>query len=238
MPKDPLWGTVISTVGQGLGAYANSKQNNAQQQQQIEERRKQLEEQQRQFNANLAEQQRQANGQSAQKQYDSNVSTTTAYGDRAQGVNRELELLPLRDRASAMMQTMMGNPAQQTSPRSLAGGGTDALRGGAAPQMPYDLSALQKAAGSYQPGQGGMTGDVQKKLLEQYMNVPKAPTIDPVAAQAQVNPAQKLEGDLHNIDLALRAGGLPVGMIEQTLNKIRSAPPAQQQAMIQELLQG
>lgn len=239
MPIDPLVGTLISTVGQGASSYANSRADNARRQQEIEAERRRLAEQQRQFNANLAEQQRQEGNSSAQKAFDSNINATTSLGDRAQSVNRELELMPLRDRASAMMTKMMGQGASQSNPRSLAGGGTDALRGGSAPsQMPYDLGALQKAAGSYQPGDGGMTGDVQKELLKRYMTPQSAPTpTSPSAAPTQA-PAQKFEEDLQAADLAMRSKGIPVGMIEQTLKAIRSAPPQQQAQMLQHLLQG
>lgn len=223
MAIDPIWGTITSTLGKGIEGFAQSGERHKNEQQRIEEERRRLAEQQRQFNANLNEQQRQSNATAGNRQFDSNVNATTSYGDRAQSVNRELELLPLRDRAAAMMGTMMGQGVSPTAPRSLAGGGTDALRGGAAPQMPYDLEALQKAAGSYTPGQGGMTGEVQRELLEKYRDVPQAPGIAPVDNTQQEAAAQH-EKDLMAVDAVLKRMKTPSGEIQKILDDYRNNP--------------
>lgn len=182
------------------------------------QRARELAQQQQQFTANLGENQRQFNAGYGQKAFDQNLNANTAYGDRAQSVNRELETLPLRDKAQALLLQRMGAPAQQTTARSLAGGGTDALRGGGAPQMPYDLNAFKAQAEAYKPGDGGMTGDVQRQLLARYMNVPQAPSsadlpqgVDLNAIEAQV--AQALR--------QWEAQGMKVGDRERASNALR-----------------
>lgn len=167
------WAIAANVGGQLLGGLAQGQKSR----EDARERARQLAEEQRQFNARLGEDQRQFGVTSGQRQFDQNLSANTQYGDRAQNVNRELETLPMRDKAQALLLQRMGAPAQQTTARSLAGGGTDALRGGAAPAMPYDLNAFKAQAEAYKPGDGGMSGDVQRQLLARYMNVPTAPDV-------------------------------------------------------------
>lgn len=189
------------------------------------QRARELAQEQQQFTANLGENQRQFNAGYGQKAFDQNLNANTAYGDRAQSVNRELETLPMRDKAQALLMQRMGAPAQQTTARSLAGGGTDALRGGGAPQMPYDLNAFKAQAEAYKAGDGGMTGDVQRQLLARYMapptapsaaDLPKAQDINAIEAQVAQQMAQweaqgMKVGDRERAGIALRqrlmAGG-------------------------------
>lgn len=165
------WAIAADVGGKVLGGIAGGQKAR----EDARERARQLAEEQRQFNANLGENQRQFNAGYGQKTFDQNLNANTAYGDRAQSVNRELETLPMRDKAQALLMQRMGAPAQQTTARSLAGGGTDALRGGGQPQMPYDLNAFKAQAEAYKPGDGGMSGDVQRQLLARYMAPPSAP---------------------------------------------------------------
>ena len=142
------------------------------------QRARELAQEQQQFTANLGENQRQFNAGYGQKAFDQNLNANTAYGDRAQSVNRELETLPMRDKAQALLMQRMGAPAQQVQARSLAGG-TASLAGGTQPQgMPYNLEANRQQAANYKAGDGGMTGDVQKELLSRYMDVPKTPEME------------------------------------------------------------
>lgn len=168
------WGPTIAAVGSSVAGGIGKGQQNKQDQKQTAA---QLAEEQKRFNATFDEDRRRYNSDYAQKGFDQTINAQTQYGDRAQSVNRELEMLPMRDKASALLMQRMGNPAQQSAARSLAGG-TQELRGGTQPQMPYDLNANRAAAQNYKPGDGGMTGDVQKELLTRYMDVPKTPEME------------------------------------------------------------
>lgn len=208
------WGPAIVGVAGGAAKGVASAQGGRQN---AATDRARLAEEQRQFNAQFSENQRQYGGNYAQKGFDQNINAQTQYGDRAQSVNRELELLPMRDRASALMQQRMAAPARQTAPRSLAGG-TDSLRGGTAPQMPYDLDANRAQAQAYKAGDGGMTGDVQRQLLERYMNVPKSPEMPAAGMSPAEIEARVLEEDGRLVNLP---GDMAVGERERLLTLYR-----------------
>ena len=205
----------LDVGGKIIGGIAGARQAK----EDAKQRARELAMQQQNFAANLGENQRQFNAQYGQKAFDQNLNANTAYGDRAQAVNRELETLPMRDKAQALLLQRMGAPAQQTTARSFSGGaGTDALRGGALPQMPYDLNAFKAQAEAYKPGDGGMSGDVQRQLLARYMNVPTAPSAtdlpqgqDLAAIEAQV--AQALR--------QWESQGVKVGDRERMSNELR-----------------
>lgn len=219
------WAPIASVAGSAIGGYAQSKQQNADRVAQREQDRQRLAEEQRQFNTNLAEQQRQYGGNYQQKQYDQNTSTQMGYGDRAMSANRELELLPMRDKAAALMMQRMGTPAQQTSPRSLAGGGTDALRGGASPQMPYDLNANRASAQAYKAGDGGMTGNVQRELLQRYMDVPQSPDMPQAQGGGQAPGAQpeKESDKLRAMLVSMDQQGVPIQIRQQIGQALEAA---------------
>lgn len=212
--------TIISTVGSAVGGYSQAKQN-------AKDKAAQLAEEQRQFNANLANNQSQYAGNYAQKQYDQNTNATTSYGDRAAAMNRELQVLPAKDKAMALLMQRMGAPAQQTSLPNMTTGGTNALR--APVQMPYDLNAAAQQAAAYKPGDGGMTGDIQKQLLARYMNVPSAPNM-PTQTPTPDTPAV---AQLKTIIADMQAKGVPDQVIAHTqkllaneLAKAQTATPA------------
>ena len=169
------WGPTIAAVGSSVAGGIGKGQQNKQDQKMTAA---QLAEDQKRFNAQFDEDRRRYNSDYAQKGFDQTINAQSQYGDRAQSVNRELEMLPMRDKASALLMQRMGAPAQQVQARSLAGG-TASLAGGTQPQgMPYDLNAIRQQAANYKAGDGGMTGDVQKELLSRYMDVPKTPEME------------------------------------------------------------
>ena len=107
--------SVLGSVASGVAeAKARAEEN--------KNRARQLQAEQQQFNQKLGEDQRQFNNNFGQTQYKQNIDAQSQYGDRAQSVNRELEVLPMRDKAAALLMQRMGNPAVQTTARSLAGG--------------------------------------------------------------------------------------------------------------------
>lgn len=208
------WAIGASVLGSVASGVAESKARA----EENKNRARQLQAEQQQFNQKLGEDQRQFNNNFGQTQYKQNIDAQSQYGDRAQSVNRELEVLPMRDKAAALLMQRMGNPAVQTTARSLAGGGTDALRGGGLPQMPYDLNKQAQQAAAYKAGDGGMTGDVQKELLSRYMNVPKSPDMQQPTGP---NPAE-VEMKVANMLRQWEQQGMKVGDRERASNMYRT----------------
>lgn len=196
---------IISAVGGVFSNRAKAEQADRDRKQTARERADQLAEEQRQFNQSQAQNQQQFSSNYGLNASKANVDAQSAYGDRAQSVNRELEVLPARDQAMALLKQRMSAQPQQVQQRSLMGGqGTDSLRGSPTPQMPFDLNAMRDKAAAYKPGDGGMTGNVQTELLKRYMDVPKAPDMvaPPPATTASkgVDPHQALwDADYANV---------------------------------------
>ena len=220
------WGPTILSVGGSIASGIGQGQQNKQDQKMTAA---QLAEQQRQFNAQFGEDRRRYNSDYAQKGFDQTINAQTQYGDRAQSVNRELELLPMRDKASALLMQRMGAPAQQVQARSLAGG-TRELHGGTQPQgMPFDLNAIRQQAANYKAGDGGMTGDVQRELLSRYMNVPKTPEMEQpkIMTPAEIDYAVQLKDRQLSQDAALKAsmdqGHMSRGDIDRELQAYRAS---------------
>lgn len=222
MPFDP-WSLGTQVAGSVISSYAQGKQANSDRAAQREQDRQRLAEEQRQFNTKLAEDQRQYGGNYQQTQYKQNVDAQSQYGDRAQSVNRELEVLPMRDKAAALLMQRMGNPAVQTTARSLAGGGTDALRGGGLPQMPYDLNKQAQQAAAYKAGDGGMTGDVQKELLSRYMNVPKSPDMQAFTPQNTAPAVEKESDKIRAMLSSMDMQGVPRAIRQQVSKALEAA---------------
>lgn len=220
------WGPTIASVGGSIASGIGKGQQNKQDQKMTAA---QLAEDQKRFNAQFDEDRRRYNSDYAQKGFDQTINAQSQYGDRAQSVNRELEMLPMRDKASALLMQRMGAPAQQVQARSLAGG-TASLAGGTQPQgMPYDLNAIRQQAANYKAGDGGMTGDVQKELLKRYMDVPKTPEMEQpkIMTPAEIDYAVKLKDRQLSQDAALKAsmdeGHMSRGDIDRELQAYRAS---------------
>lgn len=86
---------------------------------------------------------------------------TSKFGmENAPGVQRQIEMSPMRDRAMYMLSQRMGAPMQTFSPRDIFNPGGAGTQGG------YDQNALNAANARYKPGAGGVDPSVLQAILK------------------------------------------------------------------------
>lgn len=153
-------GDILSTAGSAAEAYMSS-----------EDRAKALAEQARQYDESLKQRQAEydrtlAEQQAARAQSGSQFERTTGDSEAQAAVRAQTQLnaAPIADKAQALALSRLGVSPGQFKPRDYTAGTNDLSRKFTAPGAPV-ANAMQQAASSYQPGQGGIDTSALKMLL-------------------------------------------------------------------------
>ena len=164
------WGKIGSTASGAIGAFNKSRQTTADINNQraiLQLQRDRLAMDDREFAAKYG-----MDKSNAQLHIDEfNRTQGTNEGMLASGLQHNVDMAPLRDRASALLQARMSGAGAPVAfnPRDITRGTNDLSRtdvGGPAATMP----AMQAAAAAYTPGSGGVTTDVQKALIARFLH--------------------------------------------------------------------
>ena len=115
------------------------------------------------FGQTLGEQKDEFGKSLAEKQAEFARSQIVPEGDSAQTAQARIDSAPIRDRAMAMLSARMGAPQSSFTPHDIF---NPSYGSGPAQMGGVDQNQMNAANAAYQPGQGGVTTDVQKALLK------------------------------------------------------------------------